>query len=164
MSWSLPVRRVERDILGDLALPAVAVREQALLVEVELLARLGRELEVRPFDDGIDRAGLLAKPAIDALDHVDVVARGAARAVVAARSSLDGDRLRRADRLAQLAGDAALLAVGIAAQRMLAAEARRDRPLLERIIERRLGLEEIAHAEHERRHELLQEHRARRLI
>src|SRR5262245_44614348 len=27
-----PVRRVERDVLGDLALPAVAVREQSLLV------------------------------------------------------------------------------------------------------------------------------------
>src|SRR3954462_9333573 len=78
----LPVRRVERDVLGDLAFPAVAVREQALLVVIELLARLGRELEVRPLDDGIHRARFLAQPAIDAFDHVDVVARGAARAVV----------------------------------------------------------------------------------
>src|SRR5215467_10214100 len=100
---ALPVRRVERDVLGDLALPAVAVREQALLVEIELLARLGGELEVRPFHDGIDRAGLLAQPAIDAFDHVDVVARRAAGAVVAARAGLDRDRLRRTDRLAQLA-------------------------------------------------------------
>src|SRR5712691_13037884 len=138
MSWSLPVRRVERDILGDLALPAVAVCEQALLVEIELLARLGRELEVRSFDDGVDRAGLLAKPAIDAFDHIDVVARGAARAVIASRPGLDGDGLGGANRLAQLAGDAALLAVGIAAQRVLAAKARRDRPLLEGIVERRL--------------------------
>src|SRR5882672_10545728 len=111
-----PVRRIEREILGDLPLPAVAVREQALLVVVELLAGLGRELEIRAFDDGVDRAGLLAHAAIDALHHVDVVARGAARAVVAARAGLDGDRLRRADRLAQLAGNAALLAVRITAQ------------------------------------------------
>src|SRR5258708_5025099 len=116
-----PVRRIERDVVGDLALPAVAVREQALLVEIELLTRLGRELEVRTFDDGVDRAGLLAKPAIDAFDHIDVVARGAARAVIAARPRLDGDRLRRTDRLAELAGDAALLAVVKAAQRVLAA-------------------------------------------
>src|SRR5439155_24219188 len=95
-----PIRRVECDVLGDLAFPAVAVGEQALLVEVELLARLGGELEIRPFDDGIDRTGLLAQPAIDAFDHVDVVARGAARAVVATRTSLDGDGLRRTDRLA----------------------------------------------------------------
>ena len=72
-----------------------------------------------------------AQPAIDAFDHVDVVAGGAAAAVLA-RLGLDGDRLRRADRLAQFARDAALLAIGIAAQRMLAAEARALRRLLVR--------------------------------
>src|SRR5262249_56875374 len=127
-SSASPVRRVERQVLGDRARPAVAVREQALLVVVELLARLGRELEVGPRDDGVDRAGLLAHAAVDALHHVDVVARGAAGAVVAARAGLDGDRLGGADRLAQLAGDAALLAVRVAAQHMLAAEARAERP------------------------------------
>src|SRR3954454_21827311 len=79
-----PIRRVERDVLRDLAFPAVAVREQALLVVVKLLARLGRELEIRSLDDGIDRAGFLAQSAIDALHHVDVIARGAPGAVVAA--------------------------------------------------------------------------------
>src|SRR5271165_6961604 len=113
MGVTSPVGRVERDVLRDLALPAVAVREQALLVVIELLAGLGGELKIRSFDDGVDRAGLLAKPAIDALHHVDVVAGGAPGAVVAARARLDGDRLGGADRLAQLAGDAALLAVGI---------------------------------------------------
>src|SRR6478735_4159799 len=116
-----PIFRVELDRLGDLALPAVAVGQQPLLVVVELLARLGGELEVGALDDGVDRAGLLAQPAIDAFDHVDVVAGGAAGAVVAARARLDGDGLRRADRLAQFAGDAALLAIGIAPERMLAA-------------------------------------------
>src|SRR5258708_37413273 len=106
------IRRVEGEILGDLALPAVAVREQALLVVVELLARLGGEFEIGALDDGVDRAGLLAQAAIDALHHVDVVARRAARSVVAARAGLDRDRLGRADRLAELAGDAAFLAVG----------------------------------------------------
>src|SRR6476659_5035792 len=119
-----PIRRVERQILGDLALPAVAVGEQPVLVVVKLLARLGGELEIRPLHDGIDRAGLLAEAAIDALHHVDVVAGGAARAVVAAGSCLDGDGLRRADGFAQLAGDAALLAVGVAAKSMFAAESR----------------------------------------
>ena len=119
------VGRVEREVLRDLTLPAVAVIQQLVLVVVELLARLRRELEVRAFDDGIDGAGLLAQPAVDAFDHVDVVARRAPGAVVAARTGFDGNRLRRADRLAQLAGDAALLTVGVAAQRVLAAEARR---------------------------------------
>src|SRR5262245_53313330 len=163
-SAASPVRRIERDVVGDLALPAVTVRKQPLLVEVKLLARLGRELEVRSFDDGVNRAGFLAKPAVDAFDHVDVVARGAARAVIAARPRLDSDRLRRTDRLAEFAGDAALLAVGIAAQRVLAAKARREVPLLERIVERGLWLEEVTHGEHERRRELLEEQRARGLI
>src|SRR5262245_45602922 len=123
-SSSSPIRRIERDRLGDLALPAVAVGEQARLVVVELLARLGCVLEVGTFDDGVDRARLLAQPAVDALHHVDVVARGAPGAVVAARPGLDGDGLGWADCLAQLAGDAALLAVGVAAQRVLTAEAR----------------------------------------
>ena len=104
------IRRVRGEVRGELRLPAVAVREQLFLVVEQLLAGLGGELEIRPLDDRIDRAGLLAQAAIDALRHVDVVARRAAAAVVA-RLGLDRDRLRRADRLAQLAGDAALLAV-----------------------------------------------------
>ena len=60
------IGRVERDILCDLSLPAVPVREQAFLVVVELLGCLGRELEVRSQDDGVDRAGLLAEAAVDA--------------------------------------------------------------------------------------------------
>ena len=49
-----------------------------------------------------------------------------------------------------------------------AARARResgpDRPLLERIVRRRLWPEEVAHRQHECRHELLQEHQTGRLI
>src|SRR5262249_31585556 len=133
-----PVRRVELDRLGDLALPAVAIGEQPGLVIVEFLACLGRELEIRTLDDGVHGAGLLTQAAIDALHHIGVVTPRAGGAVIAAGPRLDRDRLRRTDRLAELAGDAALLAIGIAAQRMLPAEARRDRPLLERIVQCRL--------------------------
>src|SRR5262249_5472583 len=96
-----------------------------------------------------------------ALHHVDVVARGAARAVVAARACLDRDRLRRANRFAKLTGNATFFPVGITPQRMLAAETRRQHPLLEGIIQRRLGAEEIAHGEEETRDELGEEQRAR---
>src|SRR4051794_11116435 len=107
MVWSprSTVGRVERDVARELAFPAGAVIEQALLVVVELLAGLDREFLVRPLDDRVDRARFLAEAAIDALHHIDVVARRAARAVVAARPRLDGDGLRGADRLAELAGD-----------------------------------------------------------
>src|SRR5258708_36227241 len=159
-----PVWRIECEVLGDLALPAVAGGKQPLLVEVELLARLGGKLEIGAFDDGVDWTGLLAKPAVDAFDHIDIVARGATRTVVAARSRLDSDGLRRTDRLAQFAGDAALRAIWITAQRGLATKARRELPFLERIIERGLRLEEVAQGEHERRRKLLEEYRARGLV
>jgi len=60
--------------------------------------------------------------------------------VVSARAGLDRDRLRRADRFAQLAGDAAFFAIGIAAQRMLPPEPRRNRVFLVGIVDRLLGL------------------------
>src|SRR5574342_570349 len=74
-------------------------------------------------DDRVHRAGFLAEAAEDALGEVDVVARGAARAV-GPLLRLDVDGERRAHRLAQLAGDAALLAVRVAAQGVQPAEAR----------------------------------------
>src|SRR5665648_843969 len=100
------IGRVERDVLRNRPLPAVAVREQAFLIVVELLGCLGRELEVRSQDDGVDGAGLLAEAAVDAFHHVDVEAGRPSRAIVAPWPRLDGDGLRRADRLASLAGDA----------------------------------------------------------
>ena len=111
---------------GDFAFPAVAIGQQLFLVEQQLLAGFGGVFEIRAFDDGIDRAGFLAEAAIDAFHHVDVIAGGAAGAVIAARARFDGDGLGRANGLAQLAGDAAFLAIGIAAERMFAAEARAD--------------------------------------
>src|SRR5207244_2624276 len=116
---SSAVGRVERDIARDLAFPAVAVGEEFLLVVQKLFASFRREFEIRSLDDRIDRAGFLAEAAVDALHHVNVIAGRAPCAVVAARSRFDGDRLRGANRLTELAGDATLLAIGIAAQGML---------------------------------------------
>jgi hypothetical protein len=137
-------------------LPTVAVGEQFFLVVEELLAGLRGELEVRPLDDGVHRAGLLAEAAIDTLRHVDVVARRAS-ATVLARLGLDGDGLGRADGLAKLAGDAALLAVRIAAQHVLAAKARAQGPFFVRIVQRHLGLEEVAQRQRHAREQLLQQ-------
>src|SRR6185312_12378024 len=72
-------------------------------------------------DDSVDRAGLVAEAAVDAFHHIDVEAGGQTRTVVAPRPRLDGDGLCRADRLTQLAGNAALLPVRITPQRKLAA-------------------------------------------
>src|SRR5262249_552532 len=155
----LLVGGVELKTFRDLALPAVAVREQALLIVIELLARLGRILEVRALDDGINRAGLLAEAAVDAHHHIDVVAGCAPRAVVATWSRFDGDRLCRANRLTQLAGDAALLSVRIAAQRVLATKAGRQWALLEGVVQRPFWREEAAHRQEECEDKFFEEER-----
>src|SRR5690606_19182457 len=60
-----------------------------------------------------------------------------------ARFRVDGNGKRRADRFAELAGDATLLAVRIAAQRVQAAETRRLRRLLVRVLDRDLTREQV---------------------
>src|SRR3712207_9403204 len=103
------VRRVEFEPLGEFRLPPVAVREQALLVVEQLLPSLGRELEVRAFDDIVHRAGLLAHAAVDALRHVDVVPGGAAGSLPAP-PGLEHHLRWGAHRLGKAASAAALLA------------------------------------------------------
>src|SRR6186713_2481097 len=93
-------------------------------------------------DDGVHRACFFAEAAVDALEEVDVVARRAARAVVG-DVGLDGDSQRGTHGLAQLAGDAALFAVRVAAQRMQAAEACRLRRLFFRVVDRELARPEL---------------------
>src|SRR5258708_34716150 len=101
-----PIRRVHCNVSGDFALPPRTVLQKPVLVVEEFLARLDREFEIRPFDDRVDRAGFLPHAAIDAFDHVDVVARRASCAAVAPRPRLDGDRLGAGERLAPLPGAA----------------------------------------------------------
>src|SRR4249919_608047 len=109
------VGRVGGAAAGDFGFEAVAKREQLRLVDDVLAAILEVVFVDVRLDDRIHRAAFLAEAAVDALEQVDVVAGGAARSVLA-RLGVDGDRQRRAHRFAQLAGDAALFAVRIAAQ------------------------------------------------
>src|SRR5258706_12066165 len=113
----LPERGVLAAGGGDDRLVLVADREQHRLGVEEVAALLAVVLEDVRLDDGVHRAALLAEAAEDALHEVDVVARGAARAVLALLA-LDGDGERGAHRLAQLAGDAAFLSIRIPAQRV----------------------------------------------
>src|SRR6266481_1062127 len=55
------IGRVQFQILGDLALPALAVRQKLFLVVEQFFAGLGGEFKIRPLDNGIDRTGFLAK-------------------------------------------------------------------------------------------------------
>src|SRR5262245_25385665 len=137
------VRRVGGLVGRDQRVVALAHGEQLVLGHDVFAAMLHVVLVDARFDDGIHRAGFLTKAAVDALEQVDVIARGAPRAVVG-HVRLDGDGQRRAHRLAQLAGDAALFAIRIAAQRVQPAEARRLWRLLFRVVHRELRLEEFA--------------------
>src|SRR5579863_4436956 len=129
MARLLAVRGVSRLVGGDHRLVALPDREQLVLAHDVLAALLHVVLVDAREHYGIHRAGFLAEATVDALDEVDVVARGAARAI-GSHVRVDGDAYRRAHRLAQLAGDAALLAIRVAPQGMQAAEARRLRGLL----------------------------------
>ena len=58
---------------SQLRLPFVTVLNQLFLVVEELLVKEGGVLVVGALNDGINRAGLLAETAEDALGHIDVV-------------------------------------------------------------------------------------------
>lgn len=96
------------DVARQLRLPSVPVCQQLLLAVEELLVVDSCVLVVRSFDDGIDWAGILAVPAIDALGHVNVVASGPSGSVWA-RLALDGDCVGGACSSAEFAGNASAL-------------------------------------------------------
>lgn len=112
------------------------------LIIKQLLPRLSTILSIGTLHNRIHGTALLAKAAVDALCHINVVARGAT-GPVGALLGLDRDGLGRADGLAQLAGDAALLARGVAAEGVLAAEAGGDGALFEWVVDCVAGGEEV---------------------
>ena len=75
------------DVGGDLGLPLVAVVQQLLLVVEKLLVGLRRELKVRTLDDGIDRASLLTKAAVDAPESRENILKKRARPIIKAFTS-----------------------------------------------------------------------------
>src|SRR5579875_736736 len=157
------IGRVGRQVGRDLHLPAIAIREQLLLVVKELLPRLGRKFEIRSLDDRIHGAGLLAEPAINALRHVDVVARRTT-APVGARLRLDRDGQRRTNRFAKLARDTALFTIRVTPECVLAAKAGLERTLLIWVVERDLLLEHILEGQPEPFNKLAEEKRSRRAV
>src|SRR4029079_17332570 len=89
------IRGVGLAVFGDLLFVGIPDREQHRLGIDKVAALLAVVLEDARLDDRIHRARLLAEAAEDALGEIDVVARGAARAV-GALVRLDGNRERRA--------------------------------------------------------------------
>src|SRR3990167_7491260 len=128
------IRRVSGATRGYFSLEPITDGQQLRLGDDVLATVLEMVFKDVRLHDRVDRAAFFAEATEDALEEVDVVARGAAAAVFA-RRGIDGDAGCGAHGLAQLAGDAALFAIGIAAQGMQAAEAHGLREFLERVVD-----------------------------
>jgi hypothetical protein len=83
-------------------------------------------------NDSIDWTTLLAKAAVDALCHVNVISC-CPPATIFSLLGLNCDSLSWANGLAELAGNTSFLAGGVSPQSVFASETRRDGPLFERI-------------------------------
>src|SRR5579872_1861447 len=123
-------------------------QEKRLVVDERAAAVIGH-LETRRQRDRISRTCLFAHTAEDAAQLVDFVAERVAltRRLAVIRRVLradDGDCVGRAGDLAELAADAPLFTVRVAAQLVQAVKARGMSALDERIVDRRLSAEQIA--------------------
>src|SRR5690606_11751375 len=140
--WASAVWRVFGPAAGDFGFVAVAYGEQHVFGEVKIAALFAVVFVDMRFHDGVHGAAFFTEAAENALGEIDVVARGATGAVVAL-VRFDGDGQRRTYGFAQLARDAALFPVGVAAQGMQPAEPRRGRRLFHRVAQGDLALEEV---------------------
>src|SRR5438477_463855 len=102
------VRRVGGFVGRDHGLVALAYGQQLVLAHDVLPTMLHVVLVDTGEHDGVHRARFLAKAAVDALEQIDVVATRPARAI-RGDFGVDRDTDRRTHRLAELAGNAALL-------------------------------------------------------
>ena len=95
------------DVSSQLRFPSVAVCQQFLLVVEQLFMGDGGILIVRAFDNGINRASLLAKSTINAFCHVDIVSGSSSR-TIGSGFTLDSDGIGGASSCAQFASNASV--------------------------------------------------------
>lgn len=131
---NLSVVGVSIQTVLNLLLPLVTVGQQLLLVIEELLSGLCGVFHVGSLDNGVNRAGLLAVAAENALGHVDIVLGGTTRAI-STLLSINGNSHGGANSFTQLACDTSLLARGISAESVLTTETRGDWALFKRIVD-----------------------------
>ena len=131
---------------------ALAKGKEPVFVKIQVAAFFAVIFKNLRQDDGVHRAAFFAKATENTPGQINVVARCPLRAIVAFLH-FHRDGSRRARRRAQPAGDAAFLAVCIAAQGRQPPKARRERRFFFRILERQLARECLApgqgHAAHE---------------
>lgn len=137
---SLTVQKLAHEVLGNLLLPLVSIGQKLFLVVQQFFVCLCGKLVVGSLHNRIYRTGLLAKSAIDALGHVNVVPGGSAGTVLAGLG-LDGNGLGGANGLAQLAGNAPLVTGGVSPQGVLSTESWTQVAPLVGVVDGDLGLE-----------------------
>src|SRR5574337_300730 len=91
---SSAIGRVSFPVLGDLGLVFIPDRQQHLLRVVQVAPLFPVVLKYAGFDDGVDRTGLLAKAAENALGQVNVIAASPPRPILAL-IGFNGDRQGR---------------------------------------------------------------------
>lgn len=96
---------------------------------------------------------------IDEFKNIDVIEKSKEGEVVEEREGIDGDGMRREDRLEKIEGDEELLKVRIKEKRMLEKKERREREILMRIVKSRIGREEMENGKRERDGELIKKER-----
>lgn len=97
-----------------------------------------RKQRILTFNNGIDRAALLAVSTVDALGHINIVSGGSSASIFTLLG-FNGDGLRRANGLTELASNAALLTGWVAAEGVFTTESWGDRALLEGVENRVSG-------------------------
>jgi len=123
-----------QQILRDLLLPLVSVREKLLLIIQQFLVRLGRKLKIRSLHNSIHRTRFLTKSTVNALRHINVIPRSSAGSVLTLLG-IDRDSLGWAGGFAKFASDAALIAGRITAQGVFTTETGTQVTLFERVID-----------------------------
>ena len=117
------------EILGDGDFPFVPIAQQLFLVVEKLLVRLGSKFVIRTFYDSVYRACFLAKTAINAFGHIDIVA-GRFPAPIFPLICFNSNGLRRANSFAQFAGNATFFATRVSTQSVFTAKSRAKWTLL----------------------------------
>jgi len=134
----------------------ISILNESFLRIQKLLSTLCSELKIRTFNNSINRASLLTQTTVNTLDHIDIVPRGPSSTIVTSRTRLNSYGLGRTDGFTQLASDTAFFTIWIAPQGMLTPKTRRQTILLKWIIQSRLRLQHVAHADKEGGNELQQ--------
>jgi hypothetical protein len=139
-SLDLTIEEFAHQVLSDLLLPLVSVRQELFLIIEQLLVCFSSKLKVGAHHNGINGTCFLAKSTVDALGHVNIVTSCSASSVFTS-FRLNSNGLGWTDRFTELAGNATLVSSGVPSQRELSTETGAQVSFLVGVIDSYLGLE-----------------------